>query len=95
MDDVWSTDFAHNVIIQSSENFHAPPKSRIIVDGLGVVNLHLMPIRADAKLPPGPYFVHYGHLHKAYRLYADSADAFMVSTIPDDDDGYAIQPPES
>ncbi|KAK3376303.1 hypothetical protein B0T24DRAFT_677197 [Lasiosphaeria ovina] len=32
-------------------------------------------------LPPGPYFLHHGHLHHAYRLYPDTAGASIVATV--------------
>ncbi|PKK51861.1 hypothetical protein CI102_5878 [Trichoderma harzianum] len=38
--------------------------------------------------PSGPYFVHHGQLYQAYRLYPDTADAFIVATVPDDGDGF-------
>lgn len=41
---------------------------------------------AEAQLPQGPYFLHYGQLYQAYRLYPDTADAFIVATVPDDSD---------
>ncbi|OAQ96457.1 hypothetical protein LLEC1_04447 [Akanthomyces lecanii] len=87
-DDVWSADFARNVIIQAPEDFLAPSQSQNAASQkLGIANLHLIPANlAHRKLPPGPYFVHYGRLYQAYRLYPDSAGAFMVSTVTDDND---------
>jgi len=36
--------------------------------------------------PQGPYFLQHGQLHYAYRLYPDTVGAFVVATVPADDD---------
>lgn len=88
-DDVWSADFARNILIQAPEDFLPLSQSqKKAAHELGITNLHLFSASfAHSKLPTGPYFVHYGRLYQAYRLYPDSAGAFMVSTVTDDDDG--------
>ncbi|CAG9984813.1 unnamed protein product [Clonostachys byssicola] len=89
-DDVWSTAFSQYAIIQIIGNDHAAlAKSHESLRLRGVKVVHSVILPSDsAPLPQGPYFLHHGHLHLAYRLYPDHAGAFIVSTVPDGNDGF-------
>lgn len=88
-DDVWSQDFIATIIVQTTEIGRTLTADEgDILRSLGANNIHIFYNGvAEAQLPQGPYFLHCGHLHQAYRLYPDTADAFIVATVPDDGDG--------
>ncbi|CAH0020772.1 unnamed protein product [Clonostachys rhizophaga] len=89
-DDVWSTEFSQYAIIQVIGNDHAAlakTHESLRLRGVKVVHFAILP-SDSAPLPQGPYFLHHGHLHQAYRLYPDHAGAFIVSTVPDGNDGF-------
>lgn len=88
-DDVWSRDFIQSIIVQTAEfDRKLTEDEKDILRSLGASDIHLFYNGVPAaQLPQGPYFLHYGLLHQAYRLYPDTADAFIVSTVPDDGDG--------
>ncbi|KAK3941866.1 putative amidotransferase subunit A [Diplogelasinospora grovesii] len=88
--DVWSTEFLTSLVVQTtwpelnttwnSELQHA--LSRIAhVQAIHVVQI----TSSSSRLPQGPYFLQNGRLHHAYRLYPDTAGAFVVATVPADD----------
>lgn len=88
-DDVWSSDFSQSVVIQMLDTGRKLTKDdEDTLRGLGVKELRsFRRTSSEANLPQGPYFLHHGHLHQAYRLYPDPAGAFMISTVPDDNGG--------
>lgn len=88
-DDVWTRDFIGTIVIQTPEIDRKLMEDEMnILRSLGASDIRLFPNGVPgAQLPQGPYFLHYGQLHQAYRLYPDTADAFIVSTILDDLDG--------
>lgn len=43
-------------------------------------------------VPTGPYYCSAGQLYQVYRLYPDTADAFMSATIQSPDDPYLYKP---
>lgn len=88
-DDVWSRDFIGSIIVQTTDVDRELTGEEIkILRSLGASDIRLFPNGVlDAQLPQGPYFLHHGQLHQAYRLYPDTAGAFIVSTVPDDGDG--------
>ncbi|KAM0467068.1 hypothetical protein ACHAPV_000582 [Trichoderma viride] len=89
-DDVWSREFIGTIIIQTTEiDRKVTEDEKDILRSLGASDIRLFPNGVPgAQLPQGPYFLHHGQLHQAYRLYPDTADAFIVSTVPDDGDGF-------
>ncbi|KAL7901886.1 amidase signature domain-containing protein [Trichoderma sp. SZMC 28014] len=89
-DDVWSRDFIGSIIVQTTDVDRELTGEEIkILRSLGASDIRLFPNGVlDAQLPQGPYFLHHGQLHQAYRLYPDTAGAFIVSTVPDDGDGF-------
>ncbi|CAH0051726.1 unnamed protein product [Clonostachys solani] len=89
-DDVWSIEFSQYAIIQIIGNDNAAlAETQESLRLLGVKVVHSVILPSDSTpLPQGPYFLHHGHLHQAYRLYPDHAGAFMVSTVPDGNDGF-------
>jgi hypothetical protein len=89
VDDVWSRDFIGTLIIQTTEIGRKLTKEEEgILRSLGANDIHSFCNGVPGtQLPQGPYSLHYGQLYQAYRLYPDTADAFIVSTVLDNDDG--------
>lgn len=48
-------------------------------------------LRTNCSVPPGPYFLHIytGNIHRAYRLYTDTASAFTQSLLQLPDESFA------
>ena len=88
-DDVWTTDFSHSLVFQVVDTGHVPSRDEgNALRKLGIDTLHLFHVApGESRLPQSPYFMHYGRLHQPYRLYPDVAGAFVVSTVPDGNDG--------
>lgn len=88
-DDVWSRDFIGSIIVQTTEvDRKLTEDDKDILRSLGASDILLFYNGVlEAQLPQGPYFLRHGQLHQAYRLYPDTAGAFIVSTVPDDGDG--------
>lgn len=84
-DDVWSTDLLRNVVLQSNSHLSAIPKEAEAV----LRSFNTSPIYLRSNTPgivnEGPYFLHFGELYPAYRLYPDESGAFIVSTVPTED----------
>ncbi|KAH8129887.1 amidase signature domain-containing protein [Trichoderma asperelloides] len=89
-DDVWSRDFIGTMIVQTTEiDRKLTGNDKDMLRSLGASDVRLFYNgAAEAQLPQGPYFLHYGQLYQAYRLYPDTADAFIVATVPDDSDSF-------
>ncbi|QYT05271.1 Amidase domain-containing protein [Trichoderma simmonsii] len=89
-DDVWSRDFIGTIIVQTTDiDLKLTENDKDILRSLGANDIHLFYNgAAEVQLPQGPYFLHHRQLYQAYRLYPDTADAFMVATVPDDGDGF-------
>ncbi|KAM4060528.1 amidase [Hirsutella rhossiliensis] len=89
-DDVWSPDFLGTIVVQITESQGALGKDdENALRSLGASSLNSFHSSAGkAQLAQGPYFLHHGRLHQAYRLYPDTAGAFMVSTVPAGDNGF-------
>ncbi|KAF4119671.1 aspartyl-tRNA(Asn)/glutamyl-tRNA(Gln) amidotransferase subunit A [Geosmithia morbida] len=91
LDDVWSTAFIDALVLQVVGPTPSSIESRVDhLRELGVNSLYkTSPVIDGRQLPQGPYFIQNGQLHQAYRLYPDTADAFVVATVPDDyQDGF-------
>ncbi|KAG8406042.1 hypothetical protein J3458_021382 [Metarhizium acridum] len=89
-DDVWTTDFLQNLILQSA-TFHkdvrtSPSARRTLETWRSRVLFHGTSEILDA--PSGPYFCDAGRLHEVYRLYPDTAGAFMSATVQSPNDPY-------
>ncbi|UKZ65400.1 uncharacterized protein TrAtP1_006593 [Trichoderma atroviride] len=89
-DDVWSREFTGAIIVQTTDiERKLTGEEKDTLRSLGACNIgFLYSSELEAQLPQGPYFLHHGQLHQVYRLYPDTADAFIVSTVPDDGDGF-------
>lgn len=92
VDDVWSLEFLTSVVIQTT----LPKTSTHLIDKLSLVTsriahvqtVHIVHVNSgSSQLPQGPYFLHQGKLHQAYRLYPDTAGAFVIAVVPADDNG--------
>ena len=88
-DDVFSQDFLNDTIV-----IQTPPNVAFNVESLEHLEtefggwnitsiLHLAISNDGSLLPEGPYFLHGGNLHQAWRLYPDDLDCFMSTVIPD------------
>ncbi len=91
VDDVWSTEFLTSLVVQTT----GPKSNTTLVNELTnalsqlahVHTVHVAHVASSApQLPQGPYFLNNGRLHHAYRLYPDTAGAFVVATVPAGDD---------
>jgi hypothetical protein len=82
-DDVWSKEFLANVIliISGDETIVREDVHRLCKQW-GTLQTYVFARKDMDALGEGPYFLHSGKLHPAYRLYPDTAGAFMVGTIP-------------
>lgn len=85
-DDVWSPEFISAVVVQLTDpNSQLSHRDR---DALLSLGARAVLMGDNTKLlPPGPYFLHHGRLFLAYRLYPDTAGAFIAATVPAGDDG--------
>ncbi|KAK0609894.1 amidase signature domain-containing protein [Bombardia bombarda] len=53
-----------------------------------IITIHVVHLPTEAfHLSQGPYFLYTGRLHHVYRLYPDTAGAFVVATVPADNNG--------
>lgn len=88
-DDVWSRDFIGTIIVQTTEiDLELTENDQDILRSFGANDIRLFYNSVpETQLPQGPYFLHHGQLYQAYRLYPDTADAFIVATVPDVGDG--------
>ncbi|VUC36601.1 unnamed protein product [Clonostachys rosea] len=85
VDDVYSPAFAETIVLQSDLCLGFQD----IVDqfqDLGRFHsvYHIDPTTPSNTLPSGPYFLHRGSIHQAYRLYDDDLDSFLFGVIPED-----------
>jgi hypothetical protein len=85
-DDVWSKDFLTNVIlVTSSDECIVHEDVHRLCKQWGTLQTYVFARNDLDALGEGPYFLHSGKLHPAYRLYPDTAGAFMVGTVPSED----------
>ncbi|KAI8946022.1 putative glutamyl-tRNA amidotransferase subunit A [Xylaria longipes] len=89
-DDVWSLDFVQCITVQMIGSDRVLTSNETMaLHNLGALTINLFHnIAGEAELPQGPYFLHHGLIHQAYRLYPDTAGAFMVSTVPAERDSF-------
>jgi hypothetical protein len=81
-DDVWSNEFLTNIVFHHSGE--EPVLAREVqetFDHWGTARTYFAK-RNDSTMGEGPFFLHMGKVHPAYRLYPDTAGAFMVGTVP-------------
>lgn len=84
-DDVWSSEFLSSLIIQTTHQCSLSQDVRAFLQDHGVGNLFFVQSTTTAhEIAQGPYFLNSGRLHQAYRLYPDTAGAFVVATVPND-----------
>jgi hypothetical protein len=84
-DDVWSNEFLKNVVFHyfGEEEPVLTQELQATLDHWGTTRTYLAR-HNDSLMGEGPYFLHMGKVHPAYRLYPDTAGAFMVGTVPSD-----------
>ncbi|KAK2592573.1 hypothetical protein QQS21_009718 [Conoideocrella luteorostrata] len=91
-DDVWTSEFLHNIIFQSQGSHQAVQISTAAqktLNNWGSRILSVAGTEGSDSPPPGPYFCNAGQLHEVYRLYTDTAEAFMSATIQSSDDPHS------
>ena len=86
-DDVYSVDFASNIIIQTLRQLTSEKRVQTgFCKSLGPdIKLQLEYSKVDFLedlLPPGPYFVYGNGIYEAWRLYPDVLDAFQITFVP-------------
>lgn len=90
-DDVWSNGFLQYLIFlpqtaHQTVQINTAAQQKLDTWGSQVLsagNLGTLDLQQ-----PGPYFCNAGQLHKVYRLYPDTAGAFMSATIQSPNDPY-------
>ncbi|KAM5354323.1 hypothetical protein ACJ41O_000972 [Fusarium nematophilum] len=83
-DDVWSRDFINCAILQTTDHLLSlSQESENVLRSLGAKYIFQVRLAHQSeRLPEGPYFLDYGTLYEAYRLYPDTSQAFIIATIP-------------
>lgn len=77
LDDVWSAAFLESVIFVGSKDLSLTDGALHLARTYDVKNVYT----STESQEDGPYLLSHGSLHKIYRLYADTAEAFITSTI--------------
>ncbi|KKZ66861.1 hypothetical protein EMCG_07467 [[Emmonsia] crescens] len=89
-DDVWAYSFLHYLVFQPQTSHQTVQISAAAQRTLETWGSQVL--SADNSetqdLQPGPYFCNAGRLHKVYRLYPDTAGAFISATIQSPNDPY-------
>ena len=99
-DDVWSPAFLETLVIQVTHTVVSAPRPQPadLLAGLqhlqyAVGQLHVLHRDQEGEsCREGPYFLHGGRLHAAYRLYPDTHDAFVTAIVPANETGRYICP---
>ncbi|KAK2747761.1 hypothetical protein FQN57_001791 [Myotisia sp. PD_48] len=85
LDDVWSLSFLQNVVLQSSSPEESiRQQAEALLRPYNTSSVYITPI-SSRTINDGPYFLHMGNLHPAYRLVPDYNGAFTVATVPTED----------
>ncbi|KAF2489454.1 putative glutamyl-tRNA amidotransferase subunit A [Lophium mytilinum] len=83
IDDVWSKSFLKNIVFEYFDEEPAIHQDiKQLCDEWGTRRVYSVRQHNADMHHEGPYFLHAGRLHPAYRLYPDTAGAFMVGTVP-------------
>ncbi|CAG8371447.1 unnamed protein product [Penicillium salamii] len=89
-DDVWTPKFLRHLILTSDNPHQAVHFSTTVQQILKTWSSRVL--LSDSSdlldLPSGPYYFNGGNLHEVYRLYPDTAEAFISATIQSPDDPY-------
>jgi hypothetical protein len=84
LDDVWSTRFLENVVLQSPAYQGSIRKdAEELLQQYNTSSIYITSLASGVN--DGPYFLNMGRLHPAYRLYPDYAGAFVAPTVPTED----------
>ena len=82
---MWTEAFLGIAIFEyADEDSIAEEEIRELRGQFGILNVYFAHREDAAAHREGPYFVHMGKVYPAYRLYPDTAEAFMVGTVPAD-----------
>ena len=86
-DDVWSPGFLDTVVFDHSPANAKPAEDVVnLLSERGTRNIRFRPeCTANQPLSWGPYWLENAVLHKVFRLYSDDVDAFVLSTVPSEE----------
>ncbi|KAJ5929901.1 amidase [Penicillium verhagenii] len=92
-EDVWKAGFLQSLIIQPRSPLHAIQISTAAQQTLDKWHTRVLSTRSSkpSDIPDGPYFCNAGDLYQVYRLYPDTAEAFMSATIQSPNDPHLYQ----
>ncbi|KAL7924435.1 amidase signature domain-containing protein [Trichoderma austrokoningii] len=89
-DDVWTTEFLPTLIIHSQnthETVQFSAAAQKILEAWGSPAISIE-VSDNLDAPSGPYYCNGAQLHEVYRLYPDTAGAFISATIQSPTDPY-------
>ncbi|KAI1130918.1 amidase-like protein [Nemania abortiva] len=88
-DDVFCNNFLTHVLLISDES-PVDDSALDLIKSWGCLTIFHLPV-AENTPPPGPYFFSACGLYSAWRIFPDDKDAFILSTIPTQDDPHIYQ----
>ncbi|CCF39556.1 glutamyl-tRNA(Gln) amidotransferase [Colletotrichum higginsianum] len=93
-DDVWSKDFSDIIYSQSTASDGQHERQGIFVNHWNHRTVVVGNVSDErGKIPEGPYFLSLdGGVHRVFRLYTDSQNAFAESTYADAEGNHAVLP---
>ncbi|KAL3488552.1 amidase signature enzyme [Aspergillus germanicus] len=96
-DDVFTLGFAQAIFFQGPEGLALRNDADELLKTIGTKRVFWSSPSCNSTLPPGPYFATSSGLHRAWRLYDDSTESFVLPCIqsPNDTDRYDILPAKS
>lgn len=75
--------FLTNIVFEySNEEPIIDQEVQEMCDQWGTLHMYFKKRYDSLKWREGPYFLHMGKVHPVYRLYPDTAGAFLVGTVP-------------
>ncbi|KAL3419102.1 glutamyl-tRNA(Gln) amidotransferase [Phlyctema vagabunda] len=84
-DDVYSIGFCRTIIFQDC-NLQAQKMSDLVTmlqKEPGSHRVSVYQATDSTHLPPGPYFLCGTSIHQAWKMYADTLDAFVITVVPE------------
>jgi hypothetical protein len=81
-DDVFSLDFIATILLVDSPGHETSDVESVIEEVAKLVGHSRVYHCGIQHWPQGPYFLHGGNLHQAWRLYPDTSEAFYITTAP-------------
>ncbi|ETS80715.1 hypothetical protein PFICI_08244 [Pestalotiopsis fici W106-1] len=91
-DDVYTKGFLSAFYIQGHHNVSFADDAHQLIQSLGVENIFRADSSCNVTLPDGPYFATYAGLHRAWRLYDDFTNSFVLASVPSANDANVYEP---